>query len=251
MSDARKVNYMRQLGTLSMEETLLVISRCWEQAEEQLQAEISNYAPGADEEQVTRLFHMRLAARLQDASGDRRIEEAFRMDLMRSFRQVWGRTYALRELPRGLVANVTLHERHIEKVSGGDLGFVVARPTVQLQRDVLRIGDYRRGLLVQAKLQRRNGKWGQFTARQREVLPGRLAYLALLLYSYADAERCTLQPFEWQLCENASFGEVEGWLRSGMFPPSTRARAIIQGLGAGSIGTDTQRPPAESWGVAG
>jgi hypothetical protein len=70
-----------------------------------------------------------------------------------------------------------------------------------------------------------------------EILPARLAYLALLLYSYRDEERYLLNPFAWHLCDAAPFEEVEGWLKADAFPSLLDSPAIIRGLGHGAIGT--------------
>ena len=96
-------------------------------------------------------------------------------------------------------------------------GIVVVRPgvqTVRLAGPDRTIDQYRRGLLCQAKMFRRNSQWGGLTPRQRQVLPNKLNYLALLLYRYIDqnAERRILRPFDWQLAREATIEQIQSWL---------------------------------------
>ena len=221
---------------LQMDSTFKLVAELWLAAERHLQTSIESYSPDAGEEFITNLFHMKFAEELTMASNRRSIEQVFLEDLERCFPMLRLQG-VLREVSQGLVADVTLHERATESETGGDLGLVVIRPEIRLASRFLKIRDYRRGVLVQAKLRRRNGRWGSLTRRQREVLPGRLSYLALLLYAYEDTSRHSLRPFEWQLCETASLDEVELWLKCGAFPSLTSAAEIIDGLGHGTLGT--------------
>jgi hypothetical protein len=146
----------------------------------------------------------------------------------------------MHSLAHGLIADVTLHRRATEKVTGGDIGFMILRPQIEDQDKKLKIDDYRRGILCQAKLKRSSGKWGSFTQKQKKVLPERLPYLGLLLYK--DEERRQLSQFQWQLCDSASsIDEVSKWLRRASFPSLITSDFLIQGVGNGQIGTDNDQ----------
>lgn len=71
------------------------------------------------------------------------------------------------------------------------------------------------------------------------MLPERVRYLGLLLYSYDDEERRQLKQFQWQLCNSApSIKDVAQWLRRDNFPSLTNSSKILKGIGDGQIGTD-------------
>jgi hypothetical protein len=134
--------------------------------------------------------------------------------------------------------DTTLHKRPTERITGGDIGILIIRPNVYEQGDYIRITDHRRGLLCQAKLKNQKGKWGSFTKRQVQVLPERLSYLSLLLYSYGDEARRSFNPFSWQLCNSAEFSEIRNWLKNDNFPKLVTSDHIVTNLGYGNIGTD-------------
>jgi len=217
--------------------TLQLICKCWNKAEEALRQGIKNDFPDIDEEAITQNFHAQLSASLRAASGVRAIESAFLSDLRSSsLRHVQEKD--LRKIAHGLVADVSLHRRDTEKVTGGDFGFVIIRPDVQSGSTSLKIDDYRRGILTQAKLKRADGSWGTFTPNQEKVLPERLEYLSLLLYSYEDNARHNLRPFSWRLCNGFSFDQVKDLLKREQFQSSLSSCEIIKGLGNAKIGTD-------------
>ena len=107
--------------------------------------------------------------------------------------------------------------------------------------------DYQRGLLCQAKVQRRGtAKWGDLTAKQKQVLPGKLSYSALVLYQYLDrVERRKLAPFQWQLTSSWTIQDVSGWLRAGQFPGPKPSKEIIESIAKDLIGTDNKKIIAE------
>jgi hypothetical protein len=146
--------------------------------------------------------------------------------------------HALDTRYNGLIAEVSLHRPKREKISGGDLGILLLRPQVVYSAPTVTIKDYRRGLLVQAKMKRKTGKWGQFNRNQKRVLPERRSYLGLLLYQFGDSERRQLSPFAWQLCSRMSFVEIEKCLNQDAFPNLIDSTRIVQELGQAAIGTD-------------
>jgi hypothetical protein len=223
---------------LEIPTTLRVVSDCWQNAEQSLQADIREDYPGVNEEFITQMFHGKLAKALRAASSNHLIERAFLTDLGNTFCDLRD-DFELSRIAQGLIANVTLHKRDTEIVTGGDIGFIIIRPQIEDAGYALRVSDYRRGILCQAKIKRADGKWGNFSRTQNKVLPERLQYFALLLYSYEDEERRMLKQFQWQLCDSASsIKEVAKWLRRESFPSLISSEAVIVGVGDGLIGTD-------------
>jgi hypothetical protein len=145
-------------------------------------------------------------------------------------------------LARGISATVLLHPRQEEKRTGGDIGIVLIRPNIGLQgisAGTLTVDEYKRGLLCQAKMNRRTGRgWGPLTRNQQKMLADRTDYLSLLLYNYSDKERRALMPFQWQVCAGSALSDVESWLNSGAFPSLTTSENIIHQLGDCKIGTE-------------
>lgn len=215
--------------------TLAVVTACWESAEKDLKQEINENAPASDEEFITKTFHARFAKFLREASQKQYIASAFLADLGEGLPQV--QDFYLQQIARGIVAEATLHRRATEKMTGGDLGLVLIRPQVSYGWHSITIEDDKQGLLCQAKLRMKSGRWGTFTPRQKKVLPARLNYLVLLLFQYTDSKRRLLAPFSWQLCREMNFSQVETSLRQNSFPRLLSARQIIESLGRGSIGT--------------
>jgi hypothetical protein len=226
---------------LQIPSTLEVIKKCWKIAEGKLQTLIKEKHPDLDEEFITRLFYGEFSFSVHRASKKGDISEAFLNDLEQAFFNL-GYIGQL-DIFEGLIAEVSLHKREVEKFTGGDFGLTIIRPQVQMSscgygQAVLSKDEYCRGLLCQAKIKRRNGKWGKLSKRQKDVFPDRIKYLGLLLYSYLDEERYKLNKFEWQLCQDASLSEVEGWLKSDRFPDTKSSGEIISLLGNACIGTD-------------
>ena len=187
---------------LHIPRTLKVICDCWGQAEIDVSSAVSDEFKGANETFITRLQHGWFKTNLTNASQRKLIERAFLDDLCGSFNDC-DYTHIFSSVAKGLVAEATLHEQGTESFSGGDLGFLVIRPEIHLREDyfekTLHIRDYKRGLLCQAKIKNKKGRWGHFTKKQKEVLPSRLSYLALLLYSHSNNERTALNPYIWQV----------------------------------------------------
>lgn len=222
---------------LDIRNTVQVIVKCWRNAEETLRKKVYNIYPGKGEVFITEYFHGIFAEMLERASKSRAIEYAFLADLQVAFPKIG---HELEILSSGLIADVTLHGQGTEPSTGGDLGIMLIRPQVSDNGSCLSISDCRRGLLCQAKLRNKEGKWGQFTENQRKVLPSKISYLSLLLYSYSDEERRRLEPFLWQICENSELEDIAGWLTKGKFPDACISDCMLNKLAYGRVGTDDE-----------
>lgn len=217
-----------------------LIAGCWADSENALCSSIREKHPDLDEVFITRLFHDELRQTFKKVSDEGKVEEAFLKDLRKAF-PIYAYSGFLGKISSGLVASVTLHPTEIEKRTGGDLGLLLARPNINESCDYgtkLVVGGYRRGLLCQAKIRRRDGKWGEFSENQEKILANHLDSLALLLYEYSDVERKRLSPFQWQLCEDSSFSQVQEWIKVDRFPLLQDSEQIISSLGENRIGTD-------------
>lgn len=218
-----------------------LIAATWCSAEAQTREELATSFWDRDEEFITGLFHGRFHDHC--AAQTREVEQAFLKDLRLHFRNPFWSSQ-LRRLASGIGATVTLHSREIEKHTGGDLGLLLIRPNlrpdgIDAQKWLVE-ENYRRGLLCQAKIMRRGGRWGSFRPNQRKVLSDKLWYLALLLYEYDDPERRRLRSFNWQVCgPKVDFNDVSLWLKSARFPSLSGSDEIIRSLGSDKIGTDS------------
>lgn len=207
-----------------------------------LQTDIRENCPGLNEDEITRAFHKEFVKTLRTASNYGKIENAFLKDLNSAFPSI--PPYQLAKIPPGLMADVILHKRNTEGDTGGDIGLTLTRPFVEYHThsSSLKIKDYRRGLLCQAKLKNSKGKWSYFSDSQKKVLDDRLQYLGILLYKYKDTERHDLDYFQWQLCnEAASLTDMMNWLKTSIFPTVVDSEHIIKGIGNGKIGTDNEK----------
>jgi hypothetical protein len=234
------MNYVLPNNLLAIPTTLDVICRCWKWAENDMQQQIQQYYPDKHEEFVTELFHGRFAAALRAMSDENQIAMAFLNDLRSAYPDV--QDTDLQKIATGLVADVLLHEKRTEKITGGDMGFMIIRPQIERSDNLVKIGDYRRGVLCQAKMKDKNGKWGHFTKKQMSVLPSRMNYLCLLLYSYKDRERRKLNNYQWHICKrDETLEHIVEYLKKDTFPQLVESDIIIQCVGHGLIGTDDEK----------
>jgi hypothetical protein len=218
-----------------------VITECWVEAEQALRNHIKSNLGDRDEESVTELFHEKLAIELNRASISGCVATAYQKDLEQTFWQI--NSESLSDLAHGLIATVSFHDRKTEARTGGDLGIVVVRPDVHQGWGTLTLDqDYRRGLLCQAKMFRRNSRWGPISAKQKNLLSKSLSYLSLLLYKYLDqkGERRALAPFQWQLAHDKTVEQMCEWLASDQFPELQSSEQILGKLLADEIGTDVK-----------
>ena len=224
-----------------------LVTRCWTDAEKNVRQLLAKRHHDKNEDFITEVFHDELRQSFQNTSSTFAVEHAFISDLERAFPHLQ-HSADLKQITNGISVTTTLHPREIEKKTGGDLGIMFVRPNVteQMPSQFAIDLDYRRGLLCQAKIKRRQtakrkARWGSFTPNQKKVLPNRLEYLALILYEYIDAERQHLAPFRWQLCSGTKLSDVEQWLNSDYFPRPLMSDIIITQLGRDKIGTDDKK----------
>jgi len=228
---------MSNSNILKIPKTLETICRCWAEAENALQYDIRNYCPDIYEEDITQIFYLNFAKTLKIASINHEIEQSFLKDLKSSFTNI--RTTKLNETANGLVADLTLHKsKHTEGITGGDFGFMITRPQIAFKNSELVPDYYNRGILCQAKLKAASGKWGDFTKSQEKILPKRLSYLGLLLYSYNDSKRHNLDTFKWLLGDKTSLSILKEGLKKDDLPNCIDSAKLIKGIGTATIGTD-------------
>src|SRR5262249_49105877 len=119
--------WMWARGPIPLPRTIGVVCETWEQAENNLRTAIYAFHPDATEEVLTDRFQEILAEHLSERSERRVVEEAFRSDIEAALRL----GHSLREVARGFIAELVVHDRRTEGHTGGDLGLVLSRPRVQ------------------------------------------------------------------------------------------------------------------------
>lgn len=222
-----------------------LIRECWTTAEKATRDTIHEKHFDCDEELITNLFRGELREILSKVAAEGRVERAFLQDLKSAFHHA--DLDKLRQIATGLTATVSFHDRSLEGKTGGDLGILVVRPDVHSERwssDTLSVTrDYKRGLLAQAKLFGRDGKWNGLTRSQKRVLGERLSYFALLLYRYLDNDegRRDLKPFAWQNAADSNVPLLESWLKQDDFPRPQESDDLLAELLTDRIGTDDKK----------
>ncbi|MFA5191441.1 MAG: hypothetical protein WC740_11980, partial [Verrucomicrobiia bacterium] len=191
------------------------------------------------EHEITRLLCAEITHELDVMNKAYAFTLAFSEDLRQAFpSQDFGNEIV--RLSHGLIGRIKYHGE-LEPLTGGDMGIALRRPHVwRKNHRTLSHGLHLQGLLCQAKRQKPSGGFGGLTSRQREVLPERLAYLSILLYTYSDAQRLHLQPLDWLLCEGIELADIEAFLAAGDVYGTMRSTNILIALGNGDIGTDDQ-----------
>lgn len=230
---------MAEIDTLvSLPRTLALVTRCYQSAEKEVRRLIREKYTAHDEVFINRLFYGELRVLFVQANQDKEVSSALAEDLNELFGdEVAGKE--IRRISGGLVARVSYHEPHVEKVSGGDLGFTFVRPKfIRIEKTKLSHGLHEQGILCQAKRQGADGRWGSLTASQRRILPQHVAYLVLLLYGYADRTRKSLKEFSWEPCNGRPLTLVEEWLQNGDFPSTLTSPDLLEKLAMGIIGTN-------------
>ena len=199
---------------------------------------------GAKEDDITTLFVVEAGRGLKEATDSRRVAAAVRSDLERGYRaHGYSPPHRLQHITDGLVARLRKQQPVEEKRTGGDFGLLLVEPQFQVRWGAqlkLQRGGLKYGLLVQAKRRFRDGRWNRLTSTQVRMLPGRMAYTALLRYEFLDPKRRNLRSFDWHPLSGLALSAVAQWLTSGDFPNAVTTSAIVEGLSRGEYGTDDQ-----------
>jgi len=226
--------FMESMGIPAVGKLLM---DCWAAAEQAVRRDCDDN----DEEFITALFRLELKSVVEAVSASGAVQGAFLHDLQQAF--PFAAYQSLTKIAHGLIASVSFPDHSVESKTGGDLGILLVRPDLHVsygssQATVDR--DYRRGLLSQAKMFRRDSRWGPLTSGQKRILQTKLSYFALLLYRYSDqiGARRQLAPFQWQLTSNATVEKMDCWLISDRFPGPQDSQQILGALIDGRIGTD-------------
>ena len=233
---------------INIDETLKAVCKAVADAEAAVREQVKLYYHGADEEFITFALYGHINHKLQEASHNKLIEAAFLKDLKVALRH-----YRLRNLSveretesklsrraTGLVADMVLHNKPQEGRTGGDFGLVIVHPKIIIKSKAIEVKKgFSSGLLCQAKMKRRGGKWGDLSS-QRESLPDHLDYSSLVLYSYLNEERSELNPLAWKLCRDHSLPELELSLKKDSVGETLGTADVIRRLGRSEIGTSDQ-----------
>lgn len=196
----------------------------------------------AQEPEITTLLVVEVDRQLSKATAEGRVAATVLADLDRALCNAASgyQPHSLRRLTQGLVARVLRHGPADEKRSGADIGFLVVQPHIEFRWGHLHLErrGQKRGILAQSKRRLFRGRWNQLTENQRAVLPGRMAYAALLRYEFEDLKNTKLKAFRWNLLADADVSDVSQWLCSGEFPADLDTGELVSGLCSGCWGTD-------------
>jgi hypothetical protein len=233
---------------INIDETLKAVCGAIGHAETSLREQIKLYYHDANEEFITFAFYSHIKDKLREASQSKRIEKAFLSDLKTTLRRQrlsglsgeWSLERQLNKEAAGLVADMVLHNKRQEGNTGGDFGLIIIHPEIIIGNDFLEIKKgSSSGLLCQAKLKGKDGKWGNLN-RQREVLADRLDYSSLVLYSYLDVGRSDFNSVAWKMCKGNSMLDIEESLKKNAPGKTLNTTGVITHLGKREIGTTDQ-----------
>jgi hypothetical protein len=232
---------------IHIDQTLIEVCRAIDSAETTMRHQIKTYYQNVNEEFITTLFYGHINYSLREASNRDLIANAFLEDLKRSIRQVDSvaeRAFygELRRHSAGLIADVILHNKQQEGKTGGDFGLIIVHPQIELSKTFLEIRKgVSSGILAQAKLKDKDGKWPGLTDNQRNELPKHFAFAALVLYSYANSDRTELNSVIWQPCREQILPEIERLLKNDSFQQGVSTTDIVTFMGRKQIGTQNQQ----------
>jgi hypothetical protein len=224
--------------TSSLRQTISLLCDCWTAAERNTAQHLKRYNPKAREEFITDLFWGFLNNQLKEATKDRRLKRAFEADLVGAIPNLQFGDSRLRLYSENLFMECNLHNRNQEAITGGDFGLTILRPSIPNTVHHASINMKYQGLLCQAKLKNRNGKWQPLSKNQKKILPKNASFAALVFYQFSDVKRRLLGPFLWQPCHGANRRKLEGWLRDGVFPSIASSTEAITAVAEGRLGTD-------------
>lgn len=230
---------------IGIKQTLSEVCGAISAAETTIKEHIKLYYHNTNEEFITTLFYGHIKYRLREANLNKAIENAFLKDLKTAIRyhsiRDWDLDRKLHREAEGLIADIVLHNKKQEAKTGGDFGLVIVHPQISVSDDSLEIKKGQTsGLLCQAKLKYKSGKWNRFKGKQKAILPNYLDFTSLVLYSYLDEERSDLDSVAWKLCRGKSLSEIDTLLKKGDFGELLNTTEVIMLLGREQIGTKDQ-----------
>jgi len=172
---------------ININKTLKAVCDAIASAETTMKEHIKLYYPNANEEFITFAFYGHIKHKLREASKNKYIERAFLEDLKIALRHHprqssidWDLERQLNQGASGLVADIVLHNKQQEGITGGDFGLVVVHPQIVISSDFLEVKKGRSsGLLCQAKLKDKNDRW-RFTNNQKSILPNYMDFSSLV-----------------------------------------------------------------------
>lgn len=227
---------------LELPETLKLLKSCWSSAENSARDLFTKKYKIHTEVTINQLFYGELSERFRKANDRNAFSQAVLTDLA-PLATSPSLMDAARRITAGIVARVSYHEPQVEVHTGGDLGLTVIRPSFTKARSCRGFSSWlhEQGLLCQAKRQTKDGKWGLFTQKQKEVLPKHIRYLILLLYGYSGPRRDVLDTFMWKSCANNDLETINKWLHSNVLDGIIYSPEVIELLGNGKLGTDDEK----------
>jgi hypothetical protein len=234
-------------GVFPIKNTLEEVRKAVELAELSMREHIKKYYHNVPEEFITTLFYGHINYALQEASENRLIEKAFFRDLRKVVHYSPNLNQRdldseFRKQSKGLVADVVLHNKQQEGKTGGDFGLVVIHPEILKSPKSIEIkGGNSSGLLCQAKLRDKQGKWRNFTINQQKILPNYINFTSIVIYSYSNENRTELNPVGWKICKDFKFSEIEEGLKADTLTELISTSEVFMQLGLGKIGTQDQQ----------
>lgn len=231
--------------TFHIDKTLAIVCAAIGKAEENLREHIRIFYQNAGEEFITNLFYGQINYFLREASNERRIENAFLKDLEDALGYSHFGDYTLsrnlKNTAAGLVADIVLHNKKTEGRTGGDFGLIIIHPSIHFDSKYLKIKKGQcSGLLCQAKLKDKAGKWNRLNKNQRVLLDQNKDFSSLVLYSYTDIERTNLAHISWKLCRSEAIANIEEILKRDALDEinTLDTKKILQLLARKEIGTN-------------
>lgn len=231
--------------TFPINKTLAIVCDAIGKAEENLREHIRVFYQNAGEEFITNLFYGQINYFLREASNKCQIEKAFLKDLESALTYNHPSDYTLttnlKNKAAGLVADIVLHNKRTEGKTGGDFGLIIIHPSIHVDSKCLKINKGQcSGLLCQAKLKYKTGKWNSLKGNQKTLLHQNKDYSSLALYSYTDVERAKLAPISWTLFKGMDISKIEELLKEDAFDETNThdTKTILKMLGRKEIGTN-------------
>ncbi len=226
---------------IELKKMIKLLADCFLETEEILRKRIERAFPGADEEQITTIFHDRLVEVLDAANENQKFKDALSEDI----KQAVGNIFEIQQFTNGLIAKVSWHPRKIEEETGGDFGLVIYEPFIKFLKKIeLTRKGHVKGILCQAKKKKFEENWRNLTDNQKEAINKHPDCYCILRYEYEDVENRSLKEFKWTISGNNTSEDVEKWLKNNDFPNEHLTKEMIRGLSLKGSDIGTKDPKA-------